>query len=32
MKRYEPYCDKAKLCNSLVDLEKVVDDLLRYSF
>ncbi len=32
MNRYAPYCHKAKSCSSLVDLEKVVDDLLRYSF
>lgn len=32
MNRYVPYCHKAKSCSSLVDLEKVVDDLLRYSF
>ena len=32
MNRYVPYCHRAKSCSSLVDLEKVVDDLLRYSF
>ena len=26
------YCHKAKACSSLSDLEKVVEDLLRYSF
>ena len=32
MTRYAPYCHKAKVCSSLIDLEKVVEDLLRYSF
>tara|TARA_Y100001935_G_C17302440_1_gene510120 strand:+ start:158 stop:1501 length:1344 start_codon:yes stop_codon:yes gene_type:complete len=32
MNRYAPYCHKAKACSSLNDLEKVVEDLLRYSF
>ena len=32
MTRYTPYCHKAKVCSSLNDLEKVVEDLLRYSF
>ena len=32
MNRYAPYCHKAKACSSLSDLEKVVEDLLRYSF
>lgn len=32
MTRYVPYCHKAKVCSSLNDLEKVVEDLLRYSF
>ncbi len=32
MNRYVPYCHKAKSCSSLADLEKVVDDLLRYAF
>ena len=32
MNRYAPYCHKAKACGSLNDLEKVVEDLLRYSF
>ena len=32
MTRYAPYCHKAKVCSSLNDLEKVVEDLLRYSF
>ena len=32
MNRYTPYCHKAKACSSLNDLEKVVEDLLRYSF
>jgi len=32
MNRYAPYCHKAKSCSSLADLEKVVDDLLRYAF
>ena len=32
MTRYAPYCHKAKVCSSLKDLEKVVEDLLRYSF
>ena len=32
MKRFLPYCGKAKYCSSLKDLERVVDDLLRMAF
>ena len=32
MKRFVPYCGKAKYCSSLKDLERVVDDLLRMAF
>ena len=32
MKRFLPYCGKARYCSSLKDLERVVDDLLRMAF
>ena len=32
MKRFLPYCGKARYCSSLKDLERLVDDLLRMAF
>jgi uncharacterized protein with von Willebrand factor type A (vWA) domain len=31
MLRFVPYCSKSKVCSSLLDLERVVDDMLRSS-
>ena len=31
MLRFVPYCSKSKVCSSLFDLERVVDDMLRFS-
>ena len=31
MMRFVPYCSKSKVCSSLFDLERVVDDMLRSS-
>jgi uncharacterized protein with von Willebrand factor type A (vWA) domain len=31
MKRLQPYCDSAKTCASLKDLERVVSELLRHA-
>jgi hypothetical protein len=31
MLRFVPYTSKSKVCSSLIDLEKVVDDMLRSS-
>ena len=31
MLRFVPYCSKSKVCSSLFDLERVLDDMLRSS-
>ena len=31
MLRFVPYCSKSKVCSSLFDLERIVDDMLRSS-